>query len=73
MKAWILTVTYNNYDQHGDYFVAGWKVKPSLKELKQSIHDLSAKELKHVLQGGGRIDDEYKWYNLTEIEEGEVL
>lgn len=72
MKAWILTVAYNDYDQHGDYFVAWWKVKPSLEELKQSTADLSANELMHVLQGGGRIDDEYKWYNLTEIEEGEV-
>ncbi len=73
MKAWILTVTYNDYDQHGDYFVAWWKEKPSLEELKQSIEGFSDNELKHVLQGGGRIDDEYKWYNLTEIEEGVVL
>ncbi len=73
MKAWILTVTYNDYDQHGDYFVAWWKEKPSLEELKQSREGFSDNELKHVLQGGGRIDDEYKWYNLTEIEEGVVL
>ena len=73
MKAWILTVTYNDYDQHGDYFVAWWKDKPSLEELKQSTEGFSDNELKHVLQGGGRIDDEYKWYNLIEIEEGVVL
>lgn len=73
MKAWILTREYNCYDQFGEYFVAWWKDKPSLEELKGVLTWRSKSELYHILHGGGRIDREDDWYNLTEIEEGVVL
>lgn len=33
MKVWILTYQVNDYNQHGDYFEAVFKEKPTLEEL----------------------------------------
>ncbi len=53
---WILTEEYNDYDQHGEYFLAAFKEKPSLEELKKYDYD-------HI----GRVHNEYSWCNLEEI------
>lgn len=69
---WILTEEYNDYDQHGEYFVAAWNEKPTLEKLRE-IHWLelfSDETLNKLLAGGGREYNEYQWYNLHEYEEG---
>lgn len=65
-KVWILTSEYNDYDQHGGYFLAVFANKPLPEQLTASgipkyWHD-------HVLSGGGRKSSEYEWWNLKEEE-----
>jgi hypothetical protein len=62
---WVLTEEYNDYDQHGQYFVAAWKDKPSITQLMK-VEGVSESDAKHILQGGGRRGDEYQWYSLLE-------
>lgn len=33
MEVWVLTYEVNDYDQHGEYFLAVFKEKPTLEEL----------------------------------------
>lgn len=57
---------YNDYDQHGEYFVAAFVNKPTKEQLNSyGVEDSS---VEHVLKGGGRIDCEYSWYVLREYE-----
>lgn len=76
---WILTIEYNDHDQHGEYFEACWANKPSFKQLaeffKYTKPTASATNvmnavafLEHLLEGGGRRDTEYYWYNLKFVE-----
>lgn len=65
---WILTRAINDYNQDGDYFVAGWTNKPTAEQLAPL---LSTNSVEHVLSGGGREKYEHCWYYLTEIQEGE--
>lgn len=37
MKAYILTADYNDYNQHGEYFVAFFMHKPSVEDLKKVL------------------------------------
>jgi len=67
---WILTSSYNDYDQHGDYFISAWIDKPSSEDLEK-ICVVNPVEADHILSGGGRQRYEDKWYNLFQIEEGE--
>jgi hypothetical protein len=67
MKAWILTEEYNDYDQHGEYFVAWFPEKPTIEELSKHF---SENEAVHILNGGGRRGWEYQWYNLKEVDNG---
>jgi hypothetical protein len=70
MTIWVLTEEYNDYDQHGKYYLKAWDHKPSREELKaqgvaesqECCEDL----IVHVLSGGGRIKKEYHWYILEE-------
>jgi len=34
MSHWVLTVSVNDYDQHGDYYVRSWDSKPSFADLE---------------------------------------
>ena len=43
--------------------------KPSVEELNK-IFDGDMQLAAHVAQGGGRIEDEEKWYHLTKVESG---
>jgi len=62
---WILTEEYNEYDQHGEYFLAVFKEKPTIEKLMKFIGD--EEEAKHVLAGGGnRRGNEGQWYFLRE-------
>lgn len=70
---WVLTSEYNAYDQYGEYFIHAWHEKPSATQLAKV---LKTKEdivrdndyLHFLLNGGGREQLEYVWYNLQEHE-----
>ena len=63
-KVWILTEEYNEYDQHGEYFLAVFAEKPTAEKLiKIGVHE---SEVEHVLSGGCRIKNEHQWYHLKE-------
>jgi hypothetical protein len=64
---WILTVAYNLYDQQGDYFVAGWREKPTAADLKSVAPDCDPDHLFHT---GGRKGVEGRWYYLLHLEPG---
>lgn len=76
---WVLTREHNEYDQHGEYFVAVFGKKPTLGELA----DFMAKQedaprpgnildgvafIMHLHGGGGRRDSESVWFNLRTVE-----
>lgn len=68
---WVLTREINDYDQDGAYFVKVWKDKPTHQQLTEL--EVPTNRLRHVLNGGGRLEWEYQWYwlkeyNLKEIE-----
>jgi hypothetical protein len=75
MTIWVLTEEYNDYAQHGEYFLHAWDHKPSREELQVIIDEESRHTqpdyIGYVLNGGGRIDVdnhyEYQWYILKEI------
>ena len=76
---WILTEEYNDYDQHGAYFVTAWTEKPSREEVARVCgidtsgrFTNSDKMIDHMLLGGGRVEYEYQWYNLIEVQSGEL-
>lgn len=64
---WVLTKSYNDYNQHGDYFVAVFRDKPTLKQLGKVLQ-YEGEYLQHVLNGGGRLTYEDSWYYLNEVE-----
>jgi hypothetical protein len=57
-KVWILTTEYNDYDQHGAYFVAWWPKKPTYEQLGKYTDHL------------GRKNWEWQWYELEEVQAG---
>jgi len=67
MKVWILTEEYNNYDQHGEYFVAVFANKPTAKQVAE-ICNIYEEFAGHILDGGGRKGVEHHWYWLREEE-----
>lgn len=67
MKIWILTSEYNDYDQHGEYFINAYKEKPTLDVLSKELEldpEFHTGTLEHILNGGGRQQVEYVWYYL---------
>ena len=69
---WILTSEYNDFEKHGQYFITAFKDKPNYKQLSDILPYASNKTLNKLTIGGGREDDEYYWYNLFEITDGEA-
>lgn len=67
-KAWILTEEYNDYDQHGEYFVGFFINKPTTEQIKNLL-GCSDVYAEHILNGGGRYECEDHWYNLRLEEE----
>lgn len=61
---WILTEEFNDYDQHGEYFVAVFGNKPTHSQLTEA--GVERTSLHHVLKGGGRKDSENQWWHLKE-------
>ncbi len=69
MTVWILTSSYNDYDQHGEYFVEAFDHKPSIEELSCFTGldpEFYMPTLEKLLEGGGRMGVEYKWFYLDE-------
>ena len=66
---WVITKSVNDYNQHGDYFVAVFTEKPTFAELKVllNLDDVTAGKL---TRGGGRQNSEGVWYNLEEVQIG---
>lgn len=64
---WILTRSYNDYNQHGEYFVAVFFTFPSQDELVHAGVPLG--DLVHVQGGGGRRDGDHDWFELTRHQE----
>ena len=65
MKVWILTEEYNEYDQHGEYFISAFKEKPTPQQLTEL--GVPTNRLKHVLDGGGMQKGDYDWFHLREV------
>ena len=69
---WVLTTEFNDYDQHGEYFMAAFIEKPTFKQLK-SITEQTDVIVGKLTRGGGRHHYEYQWYNLHEINDGKLF
>jgi hypothetical protein len=57
----------NEYDQYGEYFVKAFKDKPDSSYLCYKL-DVSIEYANHILNKGGRLNDEDTWYFLKEVE-----
>ena len=76
---YVLTKSYNDYDQHGDYLETVFEKSPTLTELsnyfyKQSLEQLDDEQLlflTHVKRGGGRQNNESEWYFLSSLKHSE--
>ena len=64
MKVWVLTEEYNEYDQHGEYYLAAFAKKPTAQQLVDA--GVEKHRLEHVLNGGGRKNTEDHWFNLKQ-------
>lgn len=76
-KVWVLTQSHNDYNQHGEYFVAVFSSKPDIKKLAEvmQMQNVSASNimeaiafLSHIIEGGGRRGTEDVWYQLEEVD-----
>lgn len=76
-KVWVLTRSHNDYDQHGEYFVAVFGRKPDIKRLAEAMEMESGSLgnlmqaiafLSHIIEGGGRRGTENVWYQLEEVD-----
>ena len=77
---WVLTRGHNDYDQHGDYFVAAFATKPDVRRMadflakQEGSSQLAANPfealayVEFLLKGGGRRNSEDVWYELTRAE-----
>lgn len=64
MQVWVLTEEFNDYDQHGEYFLAVFATKPNHTQL--ASREVPTNSLRHVLNGGGREGFESRWFHLRE-------
>jgi hypothetical protein len=69
MTIWVLTEEYNDYYQHGEYFLEAWDHKPTREELIAAT--VEPQRVEHVLAGGGRCKGpgryyDEQWYYLKE-------
>lgn len=68
---WILTASYNDYNQHGDVFIDAWVQKPTAEQLEEHVKDWFCGPDVEPAQlllttGGGRQNIEDEWFNLFE-------
>lgn len=75
-QSYVLLSEYNEYDQHGSYFIAWFHQKPTIEEVCKAMQsDAAHSELfdymdlaKHVLAKGGRRGSEHVWYTLKQVQ-----
>jgi hypothetical protein len=61
---WTLTCEHNDYNQHGEYFIEVFDKFPTVDQLL--LLDVPRNRLRHVMNGGGRVDYEDEWFYLRE-------
>ena len=68
MNIYILTEEWNEYDQHGAYFLAAFVDMPSARDIRvvmaREDTPMPESEIAHILKGGGRQKTESVWYHL---------
>ena len=65
---WVLTSEYNDYDQHGEYFVEVFRGKPTEDQIADVVGFYAdSPTVQHILSGGGREKYEDVWFNLKEV------
>lgn len=81
---WVITKSYNEYNQLGDYLIACFSKKPTFKTflkiylksegLNESYFDEceGIEVVEHYYENKGRFNNEYSWYFLSEIKDGEL-
>lgn len=65
---YILTSEYNEYDQHGEYFVKVYFSRPTIEQIATDL-ECDNDYAEHILKNGGRLKYEYVWYFLREFKE----
>jgi hypothetical protein len=70
-KIWVIVENWNDYNQHGSYFIAAWIERPTAQDLMKSLR-ITESEASRVLAGGGRKGAEGTWYTLFETGPGEA-
>lgn len=77
MSVYVLTREHNDYDQHGHYLVAVFSDSPSPDRLRRTLLEegIEADDafLRHLYNGGGRINTEECWYYLRPLEFDKVF
>lgn len=63
---WVITYGINEYNQEGEYLDRVFDKRPTKEELDNLGYDGE-----HLLNGGGRKDQEFTWYYLTSISSGQ--
>lgn len=69
MSMWIVTMSVNDYNQHGDYFIAAYQDKPTFADLRKLLPHKSDTTIGKLTRGGGRQAGEDEWHELTEVED----
>ena len=68
---WVVTASYNDYDQHGEYFLTFYFDKPTEAQLKKSFPEWGESVIEALLAKGQR-NDGYEFLELCEKFEGEA-
>jgi hypothetical protein len=70
-KKHILTKSVNDYNQHGDYFIAWFNNYPTVEQLIKTLKWNSIEYCQWIYDNcGGRQGIEDIWYDIHEVEEG---
>ncbi len=80
MVVWVVTKTidernqlaqfFARRNQDGNYLIAVYSHRPNKEDLKKLLPDKNDRVINKLLNGGGRINTEYVWYNLEELVTG---
>ncbi len=72
---YVLLRSHNDYNQHGEYFVAVWPIKPTAEQILSIVIKrlplFRLSDAEHVLSGGGRRNCEDVWFTLEKVKTGE--
>ena len=68
-QVYVLTRSHNDYDQHGEYFVAVFDKLPNYQQLVAL--GVPTNRVRYVTNGGGRINNDEVWFKLIKANFGE--